>query len=880
MLSLRLFRQFIARTLALSGSRSLAAVAAITVGIAVMVAIRLANSSVTETFRAAVDAVGGETTLRIRGVTGRFDEQRFAELEGLLPEAVFSPTISSMAMVVGTNTEPSATNPFPRGELLQVLGVDVLVDFDVRDYSVLKTSDGDTRTARETLTLLNDARAVILTEKFLQRNGLRVGDSIVLTFDSRQATYHIRGVLLNKGPARTLDGNFALMDIAAAQLAANRIGLLDYVDVRLPEGADPQAALDRLRERLPEGLEVEEPDAAFGRTNAMIAAFQFNLEALSAVALVVGLLLIYNTVAISVAARREEIGVLRAIGTSERTVLWLFLGEAMLLALIGALIGLPLGRAMATYAVVGTAQTVETFYIAGIAESSASQLRLSWEDVLFALGVAGPLALLAAAAPARDAAAVPPAEAARGRNRAFSPLRPRRYRLGFAICLLLGWGLTWFGPIGDRPIAGFAAALLILLSGAFLSPVLLSMLCRLTERVGVWAVLPARVEIRLAGSNLKSALSRVSISVAALAAALSMMIAIAIMVGSFRETVTLWLDSAFSADLAVKPVMQSSSVSEARLSDHAIGVIKTDPEVVETVGVLSRQIPDGSKTLRVASTLLNRILRESDLLFKQPPKSAFDAGGFARDEVLVSEPFSLQRGLNRGDAFDLPVDGGRRLVTIAGVYYDYSSNQGTVLMDESAYADFYSESDPSPRPQSLSIFLKPGADHAAVRRRISDRLGQDEQVYCVTSKDIRTEALRIFDSTFTVTYALQVIAVFVAGVGVASTLATLILDRRGELGLLNLVGASRGQIRRVVLWEAVLIGAASQLVGIVVGVLLSAVLILVINVQAFGWTIQFKLPWEFLAASSALVVIAAASFGWFPAVRAATLDPLATTREH
>ena len=880
MLSLQLFKQFIVRSLTRSRLRSFATVAAITVGVAVMVAIRLANNSVTETFRAAVDAVGGETSLRIRGVAGRFDEQRFAELDGLLPGAVFSPAISTTAMVVGTNAEPDATNPFPRGELLQVLGVDVLQDFDVRDYDVLKTADGATRSARETLTLLTDPRTVILTERFLRRHDLRVGDPILLTFGSQQDEYRIRGVLLNRGPARTLDGNFALMDIAAAQLAVGRIGLLDHVDVRLPDGADPQAALDELRTRLPDGLVVEEPDASFGRTNTMIAAFQFNLEALSSVALVVGLLLIYNTVAISVAARREEIGILRAAGASGRTVLWLFLGEALMLAAVGALLGLPLGRWLATYAVAGAAQTVETFYIAGIAESSASQLRVSMGEVLFAVGSTVLLALFAAATPARHAAAVSPVEAARNGSATFSPPRLGRHLAGFAACLLIAWLLTWVGPVGGRPVAGFTSAFLILLSAAFLSPLLLVLLCRLAKRLGGLGGFPARVEMRVAGSNLASALSRVSISVAALAAALSMMVAISIMVGSFRETVTLWLDSAFSADLAVKPVMQSSSVSEARLSDHAIEVIKSDPDVVETVGAMSRQIPDGDRALRVASTTLNKTLRESDMLFKASPVTAIEAGDFAEDDVLVSEPYALQRGVGRSDTVLLPTANGPQPVTVAGVYYDYSSNQGTVLMDESTYARLYGESDPNPAPQSLSILLKDGADPAAVRRRIQDRLGPDEQLYCVTSEDIRTEALRIFDSTFTVTYALQVIAVIVAGVGVASTLATLILDRRDELGLLSLVGATRKQVRRVVLCEAVLVGAASQVIGVVIGVLLSAVLILVINVQAFGWTIQFRLPWAFLAVSSVLVVAAAAAFGWFPAVKAATMDPLQTTREH
>ncbi|MEM6331044.1 MAG: FtsX-like permease family protein, partial [Planctomycetota bacterium] len=381
---LRLFRQFILRSLGRGKARSAAAVLGVAVGVAVMVAIRLANTSVTDAFRAAVDAVGGEASLRIRGAAGRFDELRLPEIDWLADErgAVLSPVITTHAMLVDDRLAERTDEVFPRGELLQVLGVDVLADFDLRDYQVLKTSAGDTRNAREVLALLDDPRSIILTEKFLRRHGLRVGDGVRLTFASTPDTYTIRGVLLNRGPARTLDGNFALMDIAAAQLAADRLGLVDHVDVRLGEGEDLDAALSQIQQRLPTGLVVERPDASAGRTDTMIDAFQFNLEALSAVALVVGLFLVYNTVAMSVAARRDEIGLLQAAGAGRRAVLALFLGEALVLAAAGLLLGLPLGRLLASYAVRGAAQTVETFYIAGVAEASASQLQMSLGDVL------------------------------------------------------------------------------------------------------------------------------------------------------------------------------------------------------------------------------------------------------------------------------------------------------------------------------------------------------------------------------------------------------------------------------------------------------------------------------------------------------------------
>ena len=876
---LRLFNQFIIRKLYREKARSTAALLGIAAGIAVIIAIRLANSAVTDTFRAAIDAVGGEASLRIRGTTGRFDEQLFSDLERALPSKSLSPVIAATAMVVDGKVTSRTGERFPRGELLQVLGVDVLRDFEIRDYDILKASAGDTTTAQEMLSLLIDPRSAVLTEKFMRRHGLVVGDEIQLTFDSEPKSFVIRGVLQDKGPAKTLDGNFALMDIATAQLAASRLGFLDYVDVRLAEGADPDKALASLTDRLPSGLVAEPAAASFDRTNTMLAAFQFNLEALSTVALVVGLFLVYNTIAISVAARRDEIGILQACGASRNTVAALFLGEATLLALGGVALGLPLGRALASYTVDGAAQTVETFYIAGIAEASAAELSLRTSDLLLVISLVIPMALFAAFVPAREAASVPPVEAVRSGSSKPSRIRVTRAAASSGICVAIGLALTQLGPIAGKPIAGFVAELFFMLAGAFLAPLLLVATCKAFASVAKGIAPPLHVEMRLAAANLVGVLPRVSVSVAALAISLSMMIAIAIMVGSFRETVVSWLDTAFSADLAVKPVMQSSAVSEARLSPRAVEIIRNDPEVTETLWVTSRQFIAGDSTIRVAVTEIDKLLSRTKTLFKQAPATLGTDRPFDDRGVLISESFSLLRDVERGDTIELPTSSGNVTLQVAGVYFDYASNQGTVLMDLATYRRLYSDTDPKPAPQSLSVHLKPDADPAAVRRRIQTSLGDDEQLYCVTSKEIRQESLRIFESTFAITYALQAIAILVAGAGVASTLVTLIYQRQRELGLLSLVGATAAQVERVIVCEAIVLGAVSQLIGVIVGFLLSLVLIYVINVQSFGWTIQLRIPWVFIVAVSALVVASSALFGFIPAIRTAAADPMKTIRE-
>jgi putative ABC transport system permease protein len=253
------------------------------------------------------------------------------------------------------------------------------------------------------------------------------------------------------------------------------------------------------------------------------------------------------------------------------------------------------------------------------------------------------------------------------------------------------------------------------------------------------------------------------------------------------------------------------------------------------------------------------MLRFNRLLFKQSPETDTVAEAGSGGWVLVSESYSMYFRAERGSRIKFPTDRGVVEALVAGVYYDYASNQGTIMMDVATYRRWFRDTDPAWTPQHLSIYLKPGADAEQVRERLIERVGTDEQLYCVTNSQVRREAMRIFESTFTI--------------------ITLIYQRQREIALLSLVGATYRQTKRVILCEAVMLGVVGQLLGIAIGVLLAWVLVYVINVQSFGWTIQFHVPWWFLTVSTLLVISASALFGLYPAVRAANANPLQTVRE-
>jgi len=872
---------FILRYLVWYPGRAVPGLLGIAVGVAVIAAIRLANVSVLEAFRAATDSISGTADLRIYGTNGPIDESQLAELLWLEQWGEISPVLETYAMLV-EEPEPQergASSGFGRGELLLVLGSDVLRDQSVRRYEVWKWGKGEASalTPRQILDLLLARDSIILTERFAQRKGIRIGDRIALAFGSRVRHLRVQALLRDTGPARTLQGNFALMDLAALQWAANRLGVVDALDIKLPDSATLEQAWAAIEEKLPPGLRVEPPTTRAGRSETMVRAFQFNLAALSGVALVVGLFLIYSTVSFSVTSRREEIAILLALGTSRLGVTGLFLSEAVVLATIGILWGLPLGQVLARGAVAAAASTVENFYVAGVAEATSQQTSLSWDEWLLCAALAWASAISASVLPAWRAAGLEPLEILRGLVPATQRDRVLRVVGQSLVLALLGAAAQACPPVDGRPVFGFLAALCWASAVARTTPLWFILLAKMgILHKGV----PLTVRLALAG--LRSGGGLLGASVAALGFSLGMMFAIAIMVGSFRTTVIYWLDGVLTSDLVVKPAMNSPTLSTATLDPELVEKLRTQPEIAASTWYSSRQIPYGQSMIRLDTSELAVLLEHGRILFKEPAapqRAILDALAEGQPFAIVSESYSLRYHKRPGDMVTLESRSGPIQLPILAVYYDYSSNLGSILIDYQFYSRYFLDSHPYYSPMALSFYLRPGVDVQQVRNRWQKLFQGEHALYFITQQELRAEALRIFDSTFAITYALQWIAVIVAGTGIVSSLMRLIYLRRPEIALLSLAGVTPMGIHAIILCQSLIISVISLALGWIIGILLSLVLIYVINVQSFGWTIQFYLPWDFFIQSVFIVLITALLFGWIPARHAATMDALAAVRQ-
>jgi putative ABC transport system permease protein len=370
-------------------------------------------------------------------------------------------------------------------------------------------------------------------------------------------------------------------------------------------------------------------------------------------------------------------------------------------------------------------------------------------------------------------------------------------------------------------------------------------------------------------------LARTSVVVGALATAIAMMASVGIMVGSFRETVIVWLNSQLRADLYVRPAARAGAGEHPALSTEVPRLVSAVPGVdsVDIFHAVEFQYEEQRATLGAGNAEIVRRYGRLRFLPGQD-RDAILRSLAGRDRVIVSEPFANKHGVHANDVLSLPLGDRLVKVTVAGIYYDYSSERGWVIFDRSTLLKYL----PNLPATNLAVYVRPGADPDEVRHAVEARL-TNYRITVSPNRALRQNAMTIFDRTFAITYALEGVAIAVAMLGAANSLLAMVLDRRREFGLLRYLGAAPAQIRRMILLEAGFLGIAANLLGLALGFVLSFVLIYVINKQSFGWTIQFHPPVALLTGASTLVWLTTVLAGIYPARAAARLNPIEVIHE-
>ncbi len=793
----------------------------IALGVAVMVSIDLANASAARAFDLSTSAVTGRATHSIVGSTQGVDESVYVRLRtdphwrGQLESA---PLVSAYAVSPQLGEVP-----------FTLLGIDPFAEAPFRSYLGAGQQIGTETIAA----LLTVPGAILLSAPTAQRYGLQpcsaaaLNDSCRLTFSINGETQdaYLTGLLEPSDDItrRALD-TLILTDISTAQSLSGTGGKLTQIDLILPDNFDSTA----LTAALPAGTRLVTSEMRNSQVAEMTAAFQVNLTALSLLALLVGIFLIYNAMTFSVIQRRPLFGTLRSIGYTREQVFGMVLGEAALVGALGAGLGLGLGVLLGQGAVQMVTQTInDLFFVVSVRgiQIPASSLLKGALAGFFA-------SVLAAAPPAWEAASVPPRLALSRAGLESKVKSTVRVVAGLGVFAVLIGAIILLIPTRNL-VVSFSGTFAVIIGLAMLTPfVTVTLMQLLAEPLGrLFGLLG-----RLAPRNVIRSQSRTAVAVAALMIAVSVTIGVQVMITSFRTTVTIWLEQSLQGDIYISTQGLSTTRLDTPLDPQAINIARSHPLTQSSLAVRVVTVESEHGAVDLVAVSPERQMDERLFLAAQDnPQHAWQM--VREGAILLSEPLASRLGISQpGESLGLLTPHGWQSFPIAGIYADYASTRGAVRMSLDVYRQLWSDD----RLNGVVLFLAPGSDMDGVTADLRARLTGFPKIQVNPSGALRQDALIVFDRTFAITTAMQLLTTLVAFIGVLSSLLAVQLENAREMGILRALGLTVSEMRRLTFWETGLLGASAGLVALPTGYILAWILIFVINQRSFGWTLQMQ----------------------------------------
>lgn len=825
----------------------LLALAGLALGVATITAVDIATMSAGRAFELSMDAVNGAATHEISGGPAGIDERLYVSLRNLRSGAALAPIVEGY-VVVGQRS-------------FQLIGIDPLIDAEVRGSAGAADGVWGARGAgAEAARWFTEPGTVIMAARTAEELALAVGAIFELSVGGRTQQARLLGTVAGEN-----DGYDSLIftDIAQAQEWLGLIGQLSRVDVRAPEGASGERALQTLRAALPAGVEIHPGERRTRQSLDMTAAFMTNLRAMSLLALLVSVFLIFSAVSFAVVQRRRTIGVLRALGATRAEVLRILLAEAAMLGTVGSALGLAFGMIIGRKLIALVSGTINDLYFVVTVNDVVLSTWTIGTALLAGIGVA----LVAAALPAAEAAGCSPQLGVRRSVIEARAVRAAAWLIGAGTaCALAAALIVWWS---ERSLfAGFIALFLLLLSVAAFTPAALRALARAAAAT-LGRVNPVA---RLAFGAIAGSLSRTGVAVAALGLAIAAMLGVSIMVDSFRSSLYAWLEATLHADVYISAPGPGFGRTERRLEPRVMEALLNTPGIAAHGA--SRRVmvdsPRGPVSLDAIELVdgkgsLPLVEGTADLVWPQ----------FERGAILISEPLAWRLGLAAGGTLTLSTASGLRGFSIAGVYCEYGSNQGNVLMDLETYRRFWND----PAVTALRLYLQPGVDPAqtVAALRAADTGGQ--ALFIQSNAGIRELSMQIFERTFVITRVLYWLAAGVAAIGLVSALLAWELERSHEHAILRSLGLTPRATGLLIEAQTGFMGLAALLAAMPAGVLTAILLIEVINRRAFGWQIDLHLdPAQFVHAL-VLALTAAFAAGLYPAWRCARAPIAGDLRE-
>jgi putative ABC transport system permease protein len=846
----RIFTWFSVRHLRRHLGRALVVVFGIALGAAVFTSVRISVHASLESFRRSMEFFAGAADQVLVRPGGAVSEEVIPILRRHPVVARISPVLTTYARGVQD-----------RRDSFLLIGIDPILDRAFRTWRIRGADAGRNERWAD---LIREPFTVVLSDPLARELGTAAGGWLEIEHTRGTHRFRVVGTLIPEGLALVEGGRVAITDIATFQEFTGQLGVVDRIDLIFRPKSTPQD-IQSLVAVLPETLELRSPSAARDSGTAMIRAYQLNLSVLSFASLFVGMFLVYSLVALNAASRRRELAVMRSLGASPRLLFRVFLAEGALLGTAGWMLAIPLSTVLVKYLLYAVSQTISTLFVRVHPES----LALSPWEVLISFAVTVGVSVLAAWQPAREAMAVAPKEAmeiaqaaAHGRRSA------TRLVLPAVACIAAGVPLSVLPGVAGVPLPGYLAILLLFVGFSLLAPFLLQALGRLLAP-GLRRA--AGIPAYLAGRYVWASGTRTSVSVGALITAVALFAALVIMIHSFRSTVELWVQQTVSGDLFVTNKMGQVNRFRFPIPDEVVAGLRRVSPDADYVPSRRFQLTRDGFPYEFEVLGMQTFLRHGGFVWLTGDPEAVRPQLERGEGVLISEVFANRMRLSVGDLFQAQIEGSYVELPVLGIVRDYRTDGGIVFYSWSKFRERYHD----PKWSGVRYYFKDrGADidgevvrlRNEIVRRYGDRLDM------VGGRELRQSVLTIFDETFAVTTVLLFIALAVAALGITTTLSVLVLERSRQLNTMAAVGASFGQIRTMIFWEAGFLVAAGEIAGLACGFILSWLLVYVINRQSFGWTFLYTVDWGALALSLPLIVLTALAAA-IPAARMVLRQP-------
>lgn len=829
--------------------QSILTVAGIATGVATFASTRGAQTTLVNSLQATVDRIAGRAHLQIAAVGG-IDEALLDRVGSLANVAAYAPVIEQVAQL-GSSARPVAA---------LLIGVDLLGDRRMREYGF----EGEDDDVEDPLEFLAQSDSIALTRTLADRAGLKKGDRVELSVGPSTRWVTVRALLQSGGMASAFGGNLIVTDIYAAQDLCGRGRRFDRVDVRLASGVDVEDAAAELRKALGPAYGVETPERRGQEMDRLMAAFAGGFEVSSLLALAMGVVVISNAVAVAVDRRRRDIGILRAVGATARQVQVLFLLEATILGLVGAVLGLAAGQFLVWWQLGVMGGAVSASY--GLDAEAPASIDPSVAAIALALG--GLASFVGAWIPARAAARVRPIEAlAAGVFRRREPVRSPRAHVAGAVLLLVCAGLAL-----SRAVSAATQLILLLVTGTGAIVLLAGPFAgRLVRAAAPLVRRAAPVAGPVAADALLSQPRRTANTTATAALALAFVLGAGGYLHATTAAFNRWVDTAITADLMVRASLRLAP-SGQRLPSALHEEILKEPSVDLAAAYRSDWVTFRGEPAVLVSMDVSSQMAHTEPELVRGTRSEMLHGLVERQQCAVSDNFARRHGVDVGDVVELPAPSGIVRLPVAAIVRSFVSDRGVVFIDRQVFNARWRDE----RVDGFEVVLRPGANPAAVREALAARVATVAPALVSTRQDFVAQVRSTLEGFYTLTRLVIWMALAVAFMGIATSLLISVVDRSRDIGVMRALGAGRVQIGGAVVLEALGIAGCALVIAIPLGELLARFLETTVAERYSGFRMPHAYPVALLAQMVVVLPFLAAGAAWLPARQAVRLNPAAT----